>query len=159
MSNRCRRALRHRAAGHAEVSHPRRRSEPGLHRIARVETIAEALNDAERKALREQRPRLNALVATALRGAAPPPTLSDEELVNGLAQPYSAKRASGTARTEGRGGARRSAHQPAGAQESRPPGPRSWEAPGRRSGAPILNSSRDGSSRPGSLQIQGTPGA
>jgi Lon protease-like protein len=56
------------------------------YRIARVETIAETLNDAERKALREQRPRLNALVATALRGAAPPPTLSDEELVNGLAQ-------------------------------------------------------------------------
>jgi hypothetical protein len=53
-----------------------------------VEALPEALNDKERAALRERRPRLMALLAAAdVRASAPPaPDLPDEDLVNALAQ-------------------------------------------------------------------------
>jgi len=58
------------------------------YRLARVEAIPEVPDDDEREALRGQRPRLTAaLAASAGKTAEPPPaTLSDEDLVNVLAQ-------------------------------------------------------------------------
>ena len=55
------------------------------YRLARVEAMPEVPDDAEKRALREQRPRLEALVAKRS-GSKIPPEILDEELVNTLAQ-------------------------------------------------------------------------
>ena len=57
------------------------------YRLAHVESIPEAVDDAERAALGEQRQRLAAVFASIAPSLEPPPPeLSDEDLVNGLAQ-------------------------------------------------------------------------
>jgi uncharacterized protein len=55
------------------------------YRLARVDAIPEVLDDAEKAALRKQRARLEALV-TKGSDSKVPPEMSDEELVNLLAQ-------------------------------------------------------------------------
>jgi len=58
-----------------------------VYRLARVEAMPEELEDEERAALRKQRQRLEVLLASiAPSPERPPPVLSDEDLVNGLAQ-------------------------------------------------------------------------
>jgi Lon protease-like protein len=58
------------------------------YRLARVEALPEVLNSEQRAALRRQRPRLTELLAkvAAPDSEPPPPSLPDEDLVNGLAQ-------------------------------------------------------------------------
>ena len=58
------------------------------YRLARVEALPELPNDEERMALRKQRGRLEALLATSIAPGSepPPPTLPDDDLVNTLAQ-------------------------------------------------------------------------
>ena len=56
-----------------------------VYRLARVEAMPEVPNDRERAALRKQRQRLEELLAS-IAPSSPPPELSDEDLVNGLAQ-------------------------------------------------------------------------
>ena len=55
-----------------------------VYRLARVEAMLEVLDDKERAALREQRQRLEELLAS-IAPSPPPPALSDEDLVTGLA--------------------------------------------------------------------------
>ena len=55
------------------------------YRLARVEAMHEVLTDEERAALRKQRQRLEALLVSVA-PSSPSPALSDEDLVNGLAQ-------------------------------------------------------------------------
>ena len=58
-----------------------------VYRLARVEAMPEVVEDEERAALRKQRQRLEVLLASmAPSPDTPPPVLSDEDLVNGLAQ-------------------------------------------------------------------------
>ncbi len=58
-----------------------------VYRLAHVEAMPEVPDDQERAALRKQRQRLEALLASIAPGPeTPPPTVSDEDLVNGLAQ-------------------------------------------------------------------------
>jgi Lon protease-like protein len=58
-----------------------------VYRLARVEALPEVLNESQKAALREQRTRLLALFASVSPNSSPPPgTLSDEGLVNGMAQ-------------------------------------------------------------------------
>ena len=59
-----------------------------LYRLARVEAMPEMQNDEQRAALGRQRSRLLALLAEVVApGSEPPsPALSDEEIVNGIAQ-------------------------------------------------------------------------
>jgi Lon protease-like protein len=58
------------------------------YRLARVEAMPEMPNDEQRAALRRQRPRLMTLLAEVVAPGSelPSPSLSDEELVNGIAQ-------------------------------------------------------------------------
>ena len=58
-----------------------------VYRLARVEAMPEVVEDEERAALRKQRQRLEVLLASiAPSPERPPPVLTDEDLVNGLAQ-------------------------------------------------------------------------
>jgi len=60
------------------------------YRLATVQPLPEQISDADRTALRAQRQRLEAIIAAAIertRGAPRfPPTVADEDLINGLAQ-------------------------------------------------------------------------
>jgi Lon protease-like protein len=58
------------------------------YRLARVESMPEEATDEENAALRQRRPRLMALLAASISpGTEPPPSpLSDEDLVNAMAQ-------------------------------------------------------------------------
>ena len=60
------------------------------YRIARIQTIMEGLNDAERASMRAERRRLEALLVPQPEGrgtdAKVPPSMADEDLVNALAQ-------------------------------------------------------------------------
>jgi Lon protease-like protein len=61
-----------------------------LYRLAQIEALPETVADADRTLLRQQRQRLEALLAAAIErsGSEPrfPPAVSDEDLVNALAQ-------------------------------------------------------------------------
>jgi uncharacterized protein len=60
------------------------------YRIARIQTLMEDINDAERASMRNERRRLEALLVPQPEGrgsdAKVPPTMADEDLVNALAQ-------------------------------------------------------------------------
>lgn len=60
------------------------------YRLARIEAVADLMSDAQREAMTRQRQRLAAVLETVLEriGSEPrfPPSLPDEELVNGFAQ-------------------------------------------------------------------------
>ena len=60
------------------------------YRIARIQTIMEGLNDAERASMRAERRRLEALLVPHPEGRGPdakvPPSMADEDRVNALAQ-------------------------------------------------------------------------
>lgn len=62
----------------------------GEYRIARVQTLMEETNEAERASMRNERRRLEALLVPQPEGrgsdAKVPPTMADEDLVNALAQ-------------------------------------------------------------------------
>ena len=62
----------------------------GEYRIARVQTLMEEINEAERASMRNERRRLEALLVPQPEGrgsdAKVPPTMADEDLVNALAQ-------------------------------------------------------------------------
>lgn len=64
--------------------------ESRLYRLARIEAVADLMSDAEPEAMTQQRQRLAAILETVLEriGSEPrfPPSLPDEELVNGFAQ-------------------------------------------------------------------------
>ncbi len=56
-----------------------------VYRLARVEAMPEVLDDQDRAVLQMQRQRLEELLES-IQPSSPPPALSDEDLVNGLAQ-------------------------------------------------------------------------
>lgn len=62
----------------------------GSYRLARVQTVSEDVNEADRDAMRAQRRRLEALLVPHAEGrgsdANLPPSMADEDLVNALAQ-------------------------------------------------------------------------
>jgi hypothetical protein len=63
--------------------------EPGrAFRVASVESLQDPVSEADRAALRDQRHRLEALLASVIEGGEPPfpATMPDEDLVNALAQ-------------------------------------------------------------------------
>jgi Lon protease-like protein len=60
--------------------------ESRLYRLARVNALPEATTDKDKAALHEQRQLLEGLMAKAGSGANVPPEITDEEVVNALAQ-------------------------------------------------------------------------